>query len=915
MGILSKILGDSNEGAIKKLRPLVDKINALESEFEKFSDAELRNKTEEFKKRLGEKETLDDLLPEAFAAARKAAKRTLSQRHFDVQLIGGIVLHRGKIAEMKTGEGKTLASTLAAYLNALAGRGVHIVTVNDYLARRDMVWMGQIYHLLGLSVGCINHDTAYLYDPDFKTEGKEGDVMRDRERDTEGGFKVFETYLRPSSRKEAYGADITYGTNNEFGFDYLRSNMAYRAEEAIQPPSLAFAIIDEVDSILIDEARTPLIISAPDEDSTKMYQEFTLIIPKLTSKTDYTVDEKMRAVSLTDEGITKIEKILGVDNIYEERGVRMVHHLEEALRAHILFKRDKDYVVKDGEVIIVDEFTGRLMPGRRYSGGLHQSIEAKEGVEVQKESRTLASITFQNYFRLYEKLAGMTGTAATNAEEFHKVYKLDVVMIPTNRPMLRTDLPDRVYKTEDAKFRTLVEEIKERHFRGQPVLVGTVSIEKNEYLGALLKKEGIQHKILNAKNHEQEAEIIAQAGRLDAVTIATNMAGRGVDIVLGGNPPLQDEASKIIELGGLHVIGTERHEARRIDNQLRGRAGRQGDPGSSQFFLSLEDDIMRIFGGEKIKNIMTTLKLPEDQPIQNPLVSKSIESAQSKIEGYNFDARKHVLEYDDVMNVQRATIYKERVEILQEVKDPKAQGIKGKMLRMIESEIKRVVEFHTQGEHPESWDLKEASTVLKNTLSTDEDIFANVQDIKDRPAIIEYVTGVARKELETKERELGEKNMENATRFVMLRNIDMLWMDHLELMEELRDSVRLRAYGQKDPLVEYKNEGHRMFKELLGAIQSKVAGTIFKVELARHSGPTGEEQHIHLQGAQKSPQTRLAQQGAVSSAGTMRASGAVPAREKVGRNEPCPCGAINPTTNKVYKYKRCGMIGAPHHKE
>jgi len=768
---------------------MVEKINSLEKTFEGFSDEQLKEKSAELKKQIEGGDTsnvLDEVLPEAFALVREAAKRTLNQRHFDVQMIGGMVLHEGKIAEMKTGEGKTLSATLPVYLNALTGKGVHVVTVNDYLAKRDAVWMGQIYDLLGLSTGCIMHDTAFLYDPTAR---------KDKERDTIGSFKVVEDYLRPVSRKEAYAADITYGTNNEFGFDYLKDNMVYDLAQQVQRGH-HFAIVDEVDSILIDEARTPLIISAPDTESSKWYQEFAKITPKLEMKTDYEIDEKMKAATMTEEGINKVEKILGAGNIYEEKGIKYVHHLEQALRAEVLFKRDKDYVVKDGQVIIVDEFTGRLMPGRRWSGGLHQAVEAKEGVFVQPESLTLASITFQNYFRMYEKIAGMTGTASTSAEEFDKVYKLEVVIVPTNKPMQRKELPDRVYKTHDGKLNALVREIKERHATGQPVLVGTTSIEKNEYLGKLLEREGVPHQILNAKHHEQEGEIIAQAGKFGAVTIATNMAGRGVDIVLGGNPPDPEQSRRVCEKGGLHIIGTERHEARRIDNQLRGRAGRQGDPGSSQFFLSLGDDIMRIFGGDRIKSLMGLLKIPEDQPIENKMISGAIESAQSKIEGMNFDVRKHILEYDDVMNKHRDVIYRKRREFLEE------------------------------------------------------------KDWKSR------IQGC-----EEKVKELGE-NFDQVAKVVALRTLDMFWMNHLEEMESLRDSVRLRAYGQQDPLVEYKSEGHRMFQRLLDAIETNIASTILKASLKPQT------ENVGLTKSHNQPQGQ------------------------VSRNDPCPCGSGK-------KYKRC----------
>jgi len=823
MGIIAKIFGDANKKYLKKIQVLIDKINSLEAKVEKLSDTQLKEKTEEFKKRLKKGESLDDILPEAFAVVREAGKRTLNQRHFDVQMIGGIVLHQGKIAEMKTGEGKTLAATLPLYLNALTEKGVHLVTVNDYLAKRDTVWMGQIYNFLGLSVGCITHEASYLYDADYQSEiqnsklknqnenSKLKNGQRDKERDIVGGFKVVESYLRPCSRKEAYAADITYGTNNEFGFDYLKDNMVYDLSQQVQR-GFYYAIVDEIDSILIDEARTPLIISAPDEESSLWYQEFARIIPKLDPKTDYEIDEKMKTVNLTEKGILKIEKILGMENIYQEKGVKYLHHLEQALRAQTLFLKDRDYVVKNGEVIIIDEFTGRLMPGRRWSSGLHQAIEAKEGVEIKRESKTLASITFQNYFRLYKKLAGMTGTAITSAEEFDKVYGLDVIVIPTNKPMIRNDLPDRIYKTERGKLMAVIEDIKARHKRGQPVLVGTRSVEKNEYLGKLLEREGIPHQVLNAKNHEKEGMVIAQTGKWGAITVATNMAGRGVDIILGGNPPDLDEQKRVKELGGLHVIGTERHEARRIDDQLRGRAGRQGDPGSSQFFVSLEDDLMRIFGGDKIKSLMETLRLPEDQPIEAKIISRTIESAQEKVEGMNFDLRKHVLEYDNVMNKHREVFYKKRKEILE----------------------------------------RAHNLTLKNY-------------------ILEIVKkyGFSGLDYEKKEKEIGEKNMRELEKFLSLQIFDSFWVEHLENMDYLRDSVRLRAYGQRDPLVEYKTEGHKMFQKLLQSVESTIANTIFKVEL-------------------KTPGSSN-----ISNERFKKVAG-----KKIGRNDPCPCGSGK-------KYKKC----------
>ena len=790
MSILDKIFGDANEAYLKKLQSVIEKINSFEPVFEKFSSEQLREKTKEFKQRLVKGESLDNILPEAFALVREAGKRTLNQRHFDVQMIGGIVLHQGKIAEMKTGEGKTLAATLPLYLNALEGKGAHLVTVNDYLARRDTIWMGQIYDLLGLSVGCITHEAAYVYDSQFQE--------KDQVRDELGSFKIIEDFLRPVERKEAYLADITYGTNNEFGFDYLRDNMAYDLKDQVQR-DFNYAIIDEVDSILIDEARTPLIISSPSQESTEKYYHFARIIARLKEKENYEIDEKMKAVTFTEEGQNKIIKALDWDP-WLENDISTTHQLESALRAKTLFQRDRDYVVKNGQIIIVDEFTGRLMPGRRWSAGLHQAVEAKEGVEVQQESRTFATITFQNYFRLYKKLAGMTGTAATSAEEFDKVYGLDVITVPTNKPMVREDSPDKVFKNLNGKFEAVVKEIKEKHQKGQPILVGTVSIEKNEYLGRLLEKEGIPHQILNAKQHEKEGEIIAQAGRQGAVTIATNMAGRGVDIILGGNPPDLEEQKKVIELGGLHIIGTERHEARRIDNQLRGRSGRQGDPGSAQFFVSLEDDLMRIFGGDKIKALMETLKIPEDQPIEAKMISKAIESAQAKVEGMNFDLRKHVLDYDDVMNKHREVFYRKRRQML------------------------------------------------------------------EKPPILEIIkkVGFTEADYQKREKEVGEENMRQLEKLVCLQVLDAFWVEHLENMEYLRDSVRLRAYGQQDPLVEYKTEGHKMFKRLLEAIDTTIANTILKAELKFHPRPV------------------LGKLG----------------RKKIGRNDPCPCGSGK-------KYKKC----------
>ncbi|MDD5098454.1 MAG: preprotein translocase subunit SecA, partial [Candidatus Pacebacteria bacterium] len=804
---LNSIFGNANEKFIKTLDPVIKIINSFEQDFSILDENQIKEKTKEFKERIEKGESLDDVLPEAFALAREASKRTLNQRHFDCQLVGGIVLHQGNISEMRTGEGKTLTATLPLYLNALTQKGCHLVTVNDYLSRRDAVWMGQIYNYLGLSVACINHEQSFIYDPSFKKESEE----KDKTRDELGGFLVVEDFLKPCTRKEAYAADITYGTNNEFGFDYLRDNMVYDINNMAQR-GFNYAIVDEVDSILIDEARTPLIISAPDSESSNWYVEFSRIIPRLNKEEDYEVDEKLKAISLTENGINKVEKVLNAGNIYDERGIKYVHHLEQALKAEILFKKDIDYVVKNGEVIIVDSFTGRLMPGRRWSGGLHQAIEAKEGVKIMPESVTLASITFQNYFRMYKKLSGMTGTAETSAEEFDKVYGLEVIVIPTNKNIVRKDLQDRIYKSEEEKFRAVAEEVKERNKIGQPVLVGTTSIQKNEHLSGLLSRDGVPHKVLNAKHHEQEGEIIAQAGKKGAVTIATNMAGRGVDIYLGGKPSTPEENEEIKRLGGLCVIGTERHEARRIDNQLRGRAGRQGDPGTTQFFVSLEDDVIRIFGGDRIKGIMETFKLPEDVPIENGMISKSIESAQSKIEGMNFDARKHILEYDDVLNKHRENVYNKRKSIL------------------------------------ENQNLKEdiISILSKNGFSEDD--------------------------YNKKEQELGVDNMNQVNKVASLRVLDTLWIEHLENMESLRDSVRLRAFGQRDPLVEYKKEGFKMFNELLSNYESVLANTIMKAALNTNGKQTQTEEASKRSDVVKG--------------------------EEIGRNDPCPCGSGK-------KYKKC----------
>ena len=856
MSFLANIFGDGNAAKLKPFYPVEERINALEPELLPLQSEALKGKTKALKERLAKGETLDGILPEAFALARESARRTLKERHFDVQLLGGMVLHNRGIAEMRTGEGKTLVATLPAYLNALEGKGVHVVTVNDYLSRRDAVWMGQIYHLLGLSVGVINHDSSFMYDPAHVTEKSEirnpksetnsksqipnsksdsnFDIRvsdLDRERDSLGSFRVVHEFLRPCSRKEAYAADITYGTNNEFGFDYLRDNLAYTKEE-LRQRDYHYAIVDEIDSILIDEARTPLIISAPSGESEDFYRQFAQIANGLKRDTDFTVDEKLKAISLTPEGIEKTEKTLGIDNIYTEKGIKYVHHLETAVRAKALFERDKAYVVRDGEVVIVDEFTGRLMPGRRWSEGLHQAVEAKEGVALQKEQRTMASITFQNYFRMYKKLAGMTGTAKTSSEEFFKVYGLDAISIPTNQPITRHDYNDFIFQTERGKFNALAKKVKELNQNGQPVLIGTVSIEKNELLSEYLKKEGIPHEMLNAKNHENEGAIIAQAGKRGAVTVATNMAGRGVDIKLGGNPATKEEYEAVKNLGGLFVVGTERHEARRIDNQLRGRAGRQGDPGSTHFFVSLEDSLMRVFASDTIKNLMGRFGIPEDEPIENRMITKSLETAQTKIEGFNFDARKNILEYDDVLNHQRRIVYDRRRVML----------VGGNEL---------VDEYLA-------------------TVGAGNEAFLH--------AVLE------------KKQQLGE-HFYPAVRRAILQTNDLFWVEHLELMDYLRGSVNLRAYGQRDPLVEYKREGLRLFREMEGAIATQIMNVLPHV-----GGLMQREERVRLREIHE--QAELIGSGDKESEKVHSESSEL----KVGRNDACPCGSGK-------KYKKCHGIG------
>jgi preprotein translocase subunit SecA len=815
MSFLSKIFGDPSQRFAQKNQTRLEAINALEKEIEGLTAEQLKQKAAQLRQQLNQGQTMEDILDMAFALTREAAKRNLGQRHFDVQMLGAVALHEGRIAEMKTGEGKTLTSTPAVVLNALTGLGVHVVTVNDYLAKRDAVWMGQIYNSLGLSVSCIVNEYSFLYDA-------QAGQAKDQARDQTGSFKVEANFLRPCSRKEAYGADITYGTNNEFGFDYLRDNLVFNLSDRAQR-GFNYAIIDEVDSILIDEARTPLIISQPDFESSKMYQEFSRITPSLKENKDFNIDEKMKAITLTEEGVERVEQILGVGNIYTEKGISYLHHLEEALKAQFLFQKDRDYIVKEGKVVIVDEFTGRLLPGRRYSGGLHQAIEAKERVKVEAESKTLATITFQNYFRFYKKLAGMTGTALTSAEEFDKVYGLSVVAVLTNKPLIRRDLSDMVYKSEAGKFRAIVKEIRQRHEKGQPVLVGTTSIEKNEYLAKLLKREGIPYEILNAKQHEREGQIIAQAGRLGQVTVATNMAGRGVDIILGGNPVNPQEAQAVREAGGLYVIGTERHEARRIDNQLRGRAGRQGDSGSSQFFVSLEDDLFRIFGGDRLKSMMDMLKIEEDQPISAGILSGAIEKAQEKVEGLNFDLRKHVLEYDDVIAKHRNRIYSWRSEVLSK----NYQGLSDLFLETLQKEIEKIVFGHSG----DSIDYEEIYEEIRTIFPIGESFLAQISDIKQSEELLAAIWQLAQEEYKKKETQEGRENIANILRFVFLKTIDSFWSEHLEALEHLRDSVRLRAYGGRDPLVEYKTESHHLFTALLAAMDSQISRTFFKLSV------------------------------------------------------------------------------------
>ena len=901
MSFLNKVFGDPNAREVKRLRVEVEKINALESGLQALSDEALKERATTLKERVQAGTALDDIAHEAFALVREASRRVTKQRHYDVQMLGGYALHKGMIAEMRTGEGKTLVATAPSFLNALTGKGVHVVTVNDYLARRDAVWMGRIHHALGMSVATIQHGASFIYDPEFKAEPQPEDAANQTV-----SFHVDMDYLRPVTRHEAYAADITYGTNNEFGFDYLRDNMAPSLAHKVQR-GLNYAIVDEVDSILIDEARTPLIISAPAQEPAELYYRFAELVTRLVEKEDYAVDEKLRAATLNESGITKMEGWLGVENLYAQ-GVRLVHHMEQALRAHALYRRDRDYVVKDGEVIIVDEFTGRLMNGRRYSEGLHQAIEAKEHVTIQRESVTMATITFQNYFRLYGKLSGMTGTAATEAEEFFKIYKLEVLSIPTNKDSARKDQSDLLYRTELGKFKAVAREIKARHAKGQPVLVGTASIAKNEVLGELLTQEGIPHTVLNAKNHEREGEIIAQAGRRGAVTVATNMAGRGVDIILGGNPPDKEEADAVRALGGLYVIGTERHESRRIDNQLRGRAGRQGDPGTTQFYVSTEDDLMRIFGSDRMKKVMEMTNFPEDEAIQNVVLSKAIESAQHKVEGHNFDIRKHVLEYDDVLNKHRTAIYKRRNEILDAAELATVDGVrplKASIVSLFDAEVEQLVAVCAVGDNPTGWEwqrLKDAMLALM-PLGAQIDLPAFEDDVLEgealagaRSKLLDALMNIVHTAYTRFEEEMGDQvALAEVEKIVLLRSIDDLWVEHLDNMEYLRRGVNLQAYGQRDPLVEYKKEAYQRFQELQSMIQQRVTHTIFKVKMVREMAQADANQVAASSGATETVEVTNAED-ALKEFSDRTLSTAE--KKDTGRNDPCPCGSGK-------KYKKC----------
>ncbi len=890
---LSKIL-DTNSKELQKLLPQIELANEWEPKLTSLKDKELPGKTAEFKKRLRSGETLEDLLPEALATIREAIRRVTGERAYDVQLMAALTLHHGKVAEQRTGEGKTLSAALASYLHALSEKGVHVVTVNDYLARRDAGWYGRAHELLGLSVGVIysgmGDQPAAILDSNYQNTTEEDERLQ---------------HLKPCSRQEAYQADITYGTNNEFGFDYLRDNMVHDVSQKVQRGHY-FAIVDEVDSILIDEARTPLIISAPDTEPTEKYYQYAKLVKTLTPDTDYDLDEKLRTATLTDYGIRRLEQRLGIKNLYEE-SYETVHHVEQALKAEALFSRDRDYVVQDDQVIIVDEHTGRLMFGRRYSDGLHQAIEAKEGVKIQQESRTLATISLQNYFRMYEKLSGMTGTAATESEEFRKIYGLDVVVIPTNKPVIREDKPDLIFKTVRAKYTAIAKDVEERTTKGQPVLIGTKSIEHNEIISKYLKRKKISHNVLNAKNHAREASIIADAGRVGAVTVATNIAGRGVDIVLGGDKTGRSEKEwakeheKVVAFGGLHVIGAERHDSRRIDNQLRGRSGRQGDPGSSRFYVSLEDDLMRIFGGERIAGIMTALKIPEDQPIEHGMVSKSIEQAQVKVEGFHFDQRKRVVEYDDVMNKQRQVIYKLRDSILSDaVTNP--QNLRDKILDLIFSEVETIVNSRMiEGfSDPEiNAIVKEFITIIPFDDESQSKLSIELQKVQDPQKISAALIDIARTTYEEREKQLGSGVTREIEKYVYLATIDEKWMDHLDNMDSLRDGIGLRGYAQRDPLIEYQQEAFSMFERLITSIEQSVVKKIFRISpVSRPVSVTPRNMVLEKKDLVTGDKT-VARKSKTTSNNSTNA--------KIGRNDPCPCGS-------GLKWKKCGLINSPQHR-
>jgi preprotein translocase subunit SecA len=884
---LSKLFSGGNDRELKKIWPVVEEINELEPEIQALDDAGLRAKTDEFRTRLQKDETLDDILPEAFAVVREAIRRSpIGQRAYDVQLLGSIILHQGKIAELKTGEGKTLVASVAMYLNALEGRGAHLITVNDYLAKRDAQWYGRVLAWLGLGVGVLQHDSSFLVSPDPVSE--------------DAGSE----YLTPCSRRDAYAADVTYGTNHEFGFDYLRDNMAQDAAFQVQRER-HFAIVDEVDNILIDEARTPLIISGHAQEDISIYPRFAALVPRLQRDNDYTVDEKLRAISLTESGIEKIEKALKIENIYSPENFRLTRYMEAALKAQILYHRDQQYVVRDGEIVIVDDFTGRLMFGRRWSDGLHQAVEAKEGVKIQQESITYATITIQNYFRMYDKLAGMTGTAVTEAEEFDKIYKLDVVVIPTNREMVREDEDDFVYRTVEGKFKSVADEVAEIHETGQPVLVGTVSIESSEYLSELLKRRGVQHQVLNAKFHEKEAGIVAEAGRLNAVTIATNMAGRGTDIILGGTPEgrkreeWEAEHNQVVELGGLYIIGTERHESRRIDNQLRGRAGRQGDPGSSRFFVSFQDDLMRRFAPDWLPGMLQKLGMDDDMPIESGWVTKALENAQTKVEGHNFDIRKHVVEYDDVMNLHRDVIYTERTKVLE------GADIRSNVFGMVEDEIKELIATHLPGRSEETWDRDLLIEELQAIFPLPQAAIDEILDCQTAQEVEAIALDEAEDAYDEREQEMGIENMRLLERLLILQTIDRLWVEHLTSMDEMRQGIGLQAYAQQDPLVAYKRESHDMWGQLLTTIRHTIARAIYHVGLSAAMPQPARPAPVPAGATAGQP---AAGQRPVQNLRENRpGQAAVPAAKvngkKIGRNDPCWCGSGK-------KFKRCHGLAA-----